>query len=150
MIRSATHDYTFHSRRSARSDRNRRGRHTTAAETLRAAERVCGKTTARWALTLDDWQQHYECQQPNHHPHRESFGPGFLGLTGSMDELRQAAKSFKVKLERIQLSEDPTDYVMKHASPIFVMWPTDPHPRPLRAGGDRSYTGGGTLGTVLP
>jgi protein SCO1/2 len=63
----------------------------------------------------------------------ESFGPGFLGLTGSTDEIGQAAKSFKVKLERIQLSEDPTDYVMKHASPIFVMRPTDPHPRPLPA-----------------
>src|SRR6266853_3459144 len=38
----------------------------------------------------------------------ESFGPAFLGLTGSTDEIGQAAKSFKVKLERIQLSGDPT------------------------------------------
>ena len=63
----------------------------------------------------------------------ESFGPSFLGLTGSSDEIGQAAKSFKVKLERIQLSDDPTDYVMRHASPIFVMRPNDPHPTPLPA-----------------
>jgi protein SCO1 len=63
----------------------------------------------------------------------ESFGPSFLGLTGSPDDIERASKSFKVKLERIQLSADPTDYVMKHASPIFVMRPNDPHPRPLPA-----------------
>jgi len=63
----------------------------------------------------------------------ESFGPSFLGLTGSADEIGQAATSFKVKLERIQLSDDPTDYVMKHASPIFVMRPKDPHPKRLPA-----------------
>lgn len=63
----------------------------------------------------------------------ESFGPSFLGLTGSTDDVEHAAKSFKVKLERIQLSDDPTDYVMKHASPIFVMRPSDPHPTPLPA-----------------
>jgi protein SCO1 len=63
----------------------------------------------------------------------ESFGPSFLGLTGSMDDVEQAAKSFRVKLERIQLSDDPTDYVMKHPSPIFVMRPNDPHPRSLPA-----------------
>jgi cytochrome oxidase Cu insertion factor (SCO1/SenC/PrrC family) len=63
----------------------------------------------------------------------ESFGPSFLGLTGSTNELGQAAKSFKVTVERIQLSDDPTDYVMKHTSPIFVMRPKDPHPKPLPA-----------------
>ena len=63
----------------------------------------------------------------------ESFGRSFLGLTGSTDEIRQAAKSFNVKLERLQLSDDPTDYVMKHTSPIFVMRPNDPHPKALPA-----------------
>jgi protein SCO1/2 len=63
----------------------------------------------------------------------ESFGPNFLGLTGSSDDIGQAARSFKVKLERIQLSDDPADYVMKHSSPIFVMRPNDPHPKPLPA-----------------
>jgi protein SCO1 len=61
----------------------------------------------------------------------ESFGPSFLALTGSPDDVERAAKSFNVILERIQLSDDPTDYVMKHTSPIFVMRPNDPHPTPL-------------------
>ena len=63
----------------------------------------------------------------------DAFGPSFVGLTGSTEEVGQAAKSFKVKLERIQLSDDPTDYVMKHTSPIFVMRPRDPHPTALPA-----------------
>ena len=63
----------------------------------------------------------------------EAFGPSFLGLTGSADDVQQAAESFKVKLERIQLSDEPTDYVMKHVSPIFVMRPNDPHPKLLPA-----------------
>jgi cytochrome oxidase Cu insertion factor (SCO1/SenC/PrrC family) len=63
----------------------------------------------------------------------ESFGPSFLGLTGSSDDVERAAKSFKVKLERVQFSADPTDYAMRHTSPIFVMRPNDPHPRPLPA-----------------
>lgn len=63
----------------------------------------------------------------------ESFGPSFLGLTGSPEDVEQAARSFNVKLERIQLSDDPTDYVMKHTSPIFVMRPSDQHPKRLPA-----------------
>src|SRR5215471_13020427 len=63
----------------------------------------------------------------------ESFGPSFLGLTGSSDEIARAAESFKVKVERTQLSADPTDYVMKHGSPIFIMRSDDPHPNPLPA-----------------
>ena len=63
----------------------------------------------------------------------EAFGPSFLGLTGSTGEIEAAAKRFKVELERVQLSDDPTDYVMKHVSPIFVMRPNDPHPKLLPA-----------------
>lgn len=63
----------------------------------------------------------------------ESFGPSFLGLTGSSDDVERAAKSFKVKVARIQLSADPTDYAMEHTSPIFVMRPNDPHPTRLPA-----------------
>ena len=63
----------------------------------------------------------------------ESFGPSFIGLTGSSDDIERAAKSFKVRVERIQFSADPTDYAMKHTSPIFVMRPNDPHPKLLPA-----------------
>jgi cytochrome oxidase Cu insertion factor (SCO1/SenC/PrrC family) len=61
----------------------------------------------------------------------ESFGPGFLGLTGSSDAVEQATRAFKVRVERIQFSADPTDYAMTHASAIFVMRPGDPHPLAL-------------------
>jgi protein SCO1/2 len=63
----------------------------------------------------------------------EAFGPSFLGLTGSPEDIEGAAKSFKVKVERIPFSADPSDYAMKHTSPIFVMRPNDPHPKPLPA-----------------
>jgi len=63
----------------------------------------------------------------------EAFGPSFLGLSGSPEDVEEAAKSFKVKVERIQFSDDPSDYAMKHTSPIFVMRPNDPHPKPLPA-----------------
>ena len=63
----------------------------------------------------------------------EAFGSRFLGLTGSSSDVQQAAKSFRVKVERIQLGADPTDYLMKHTSPIFVMRPSDPHPKALPA-----------------
>jgi protein SCO1/2 len=63
----------------------------------------------------------------------EAFGPSFLGLTGSAPEVEQAAKSFRIEIERVQLSADPTDYVMRHTSPIFVMRPKDRHPKALPA-----------------
>ena len=61
----------------------------------------------------------------------QSFGPDFLGLTGSPESLEDAARSFKVQVERLQFSADPTDYAMTHVSPIFVMRPSDPHPSSL-------------------
>ena len=63
----------------------------------------------------------------------EAFGQSFPGLTGSSADIEQAAKSFKVRVERTPLSADPTDYVMQYASPIFVMRPNDPHPNALPA-----------------
>jgi protein SCO1/2 len=63
----------------------------------------------------------------------QSFGPSFLGLTGSTEAVERAARAFKVRVERIQFSADPTDYAMTHASSIFVMRPSDPHPASLPA-----------------
>ena len=63
----------------------------------------------------------------------QSFGPSFLGLTGSAEAVEQAAGAFKVRVERVQFSADPTDYAMTHTSPIFVMRPSDPHPVSLPA-----------------
>src|SRR5258708_7355736 len=43
------------------------------AEALRATALDYGKTTARWALTLDSRQQHYERQQPDLGPTVPTF-----------------------------------------------------------------------------
>src|SRR5262249_28560554 len=48
------------------------------------------------------------------------FGPSFLGLTGSPDDIEQAAKSFNVKLERIQLSDDPTVVLPTRGPPVIT------------------------------
>lgn len=61
----------------------------------------------------------------------QSFGPHFLGLTGSPEAVEDAARSFKVQVQRLQFSADPTDYAMTHVSPIFVMRPGDSHPTSL-------------------
>ena len=63
----------------------------------------------------------------------QTFGPSFLGLTGPPDAVEQAARAFKVQVERLQFSADPTDYAMTHVSPIFVMRPGDPQPSSLPA-----------------
>ncbi len=63
----------------------------------------------------------------------ESFGSRFLGLTGPAESVAEAAKSFKVQVERLQFSADPSDYTMTHLSPIFVMRPNDPQPLSLAA-----------------
>jgi cytochrome oxidase Cu insertion factor (SCO1/SenC/PrrC family) len=61
----------------------------------------------------------------------QTFGPDFLGLTGSPVAVGQAARAFKVQVERLQFSADPTDYGMTHVSPIFVMRPDDAQPLSL-------------------
>ena len=63
----------------------------------------------------------------------QSFGPSFLGLTGSAEAVKQAAGTFDVQVQRLQFSADPSDYTMTHTSPIFVMRPDDPHPSSLPA-----------------
>jgi protein SCO1 len=63
----------------------------------------------------------------------QSFGPRFLGLTGTPNAVAKAAKAFDVQLERLQFSSDPSDYAMLHASPIFVMRGGDHRPVSLSA-----------------
>ena len=63
----------------------------------------------------------------------ESFGAGFLGLTGSPEALAEATRAFAVRVERLRFSAEPGDYAMTHLSPIFVMRPDDPQPVALPA-----------------
>ncbi|MGD9507621.1 MAG: SCO family protein [Geminicoccaceae bacterium] len=63
----------------------------------------------------------------------QTFGPSFLGLTGSPEALAAATRSFAVEVDRLQFSADPADYAMTHLSPIFVLRPGDPEPLALPA-----------------
>ena len=62
-----------------------------------------------------------------------AFEERVMGLTGSPSAVEAAERSFNVRVERLQFSKAPGDYAMKHASPIFVMRPTDRHPLKLSA-----------------
>ena len=57
-----------------------------------------------------------------------TFGPRFLGLTGSPEAVADAARSFAVEVARLRFSADPDDYAMTHLSPIFVLRPEDRGP----------------------
>lgn len=63
----------------------------------------------------------------------QTFGPTFLGLTGTSEAVGDATRSFEVEVDRLQFSADPSDYAMTHLSPIFVMRPGDPQPVALPA-----------------
>lgn len=61
----------------------------------------------------------------------QTFGPDFLGLTGTSDAVARAVSAFGVEVERTSFSADPLDYAMTHVSPIFVMQPDNIRPRRL-------------------
>ena len=58
----------------------------------------------------------------------QTFGPDFLGLTGTTEAVARATSAFGVEVERTSFSADPLDYAMTHVSPIFVMQPDDAQP----------------------
>ncbi len=53
----------------------------------------------------------------------EAFHPRLLGLTGTPEQVAEAAKSYRVFYQKVH-PEGATDYLMDHASNIFVMGPT--------------------------
>jgi protein SCO1/2 len=53
----------------------------------------------------------------------KAFGPEFIGLRGSQNDVQAAAAEFGVSAQRIEYSGDPGDYTMVHSSPIFVLAP---------------------------
>jgi len=50
----------------------------------------------------------------------KSYGPRFVGLTGSSSALRKTVSSFGVSVQKQQFSNDPMDYAMTHTSPIII------------------------------
>lgn len=54
--------------------------------------------------------------------YHESFHPSFLMLTGSPEQVREAARSYRVYYRRAE-SDSATDYLMDHSSITFLMDP---------------------------
>lgn len=48
-----------------------------------------------------------------------SFGPNFLGLTGTPDTIRDAAKAFRVFFQKVRLPAG--DYTMDHSTVVYVL-----------------------------
>lgn len=53
----------------------------------------------------------------------KSFGPRFVGLTGSEAEIAAAAKAYRVYFRKVDDPKSPADYTMDHSSIIYVMDP---------------------------
>lgn len=54
--------------------------------------------------------------------YHESFHPSFLMLTGSPEQVREAARAYRVYYRRAE-SDSATDYLMDHSSITFLMDP---------------------------
>ena len=53
----------------------------------------------------------------------QSFHPRLIGLTGTPDEIRAAASTFRVFHKKVKDESSSSDYVMEHTSIIYLMDP---------------------------
>jgi protein SCO1/2 len=51
----------------------------------------------------------------------EHFHPGFVGLTGTAEQVAETAKAFKVYYAKRETGDDPEAYTMDHSSFIYVL-----------------------------
>ncbi len=49
------------------------------------------------------------------------FPDDIVGLTGSAEQVKAAADTFKIGFQRIQESDDPSDYTVDHSSILYLM-----------------------------
>lgn len=54
----------------------------------------------------------------------QAFHPKLIGLTGSVDQVRSAASSFRVYFAKASQNDDQEDYLMGHSGFIYLMTPT--------------------------
>jgi protein SCO1 len=73
-----------------------------------------------------------------------AFGPRFVGLTGSPEQIAAAAKAYRVYYAEHRTGPGPDDYSMDHSSVLYLMGPDGKFVAPVRA--DQS---GPELATVL-
>jgi protein SCO1/2 len=53
----------------------------------------------------------------------ESFGPNFVGLTGSAEAVAAAAKAYRVSYSKIENKASPGDYSVDHSALAYLMGP---------------------------
>ncbi|MBS0560233.1 MAG: SCO family protein [Proteobacteria bacterium] len=64
-----------------------------------------------------------------------SFGPEFVGLSGSADQIAKVAREFRVYYAPHRTGPGPNDYTMDHSSILYLMGPDGTFVAPLRADG---------------
>jgi len=52
-----------------------------------------------------------------------SFGPNFVGLTGTPDEIAAAAKAYRVAYSKIENKDSTGDYTLDHSALVYLMGP---------------------------
>ena len=53
----------------------------------------------------------------------KSFGPNFVGLTGSPEAIAAAAKSYRVAYAKVENKESASDYSVDHSALVYLMDP---------------------------
>jgi len=50
-----------------------------------------------------------------------AFGPQILGLTGSPEQVAQAARAYGVFFQKVPLADNPGEYTMDHTTAVYLM-----------------------------
>lgn len=53
----------------------------------------------------------------------KSFGPNFVGLTGSPEAIAAAAKAYRVSYAKVENKNSPGDYSVEHSALVYLMDP---------------------------
>ena len=53
----------------------------------------------------------------------KSFGPSFVGLTGSPEAIAAAAKAYRVSYTKVENKASPSDYSVDHSALVYLMDP---------------------------
>jgi protein SCO1/2 len=62
-----------------------------------------------------------------------AFGPRIVGLTGTAEQIAQAAKEYRVYYAEHRTGSGPNDYSMDHSSVLYLMNPEGAFVAPVRA-----------------
>lgn len=62
-----------------------------------------------------------------------AFGPKFVGLTGSQEQITAVAKAYRVYYAEHRTGPGPNDYTMDHGSVLYLMGPDGVFVAPVRA-----------------